>query len=242
LVALGAAIQAGVLSGTVKDVLFLDVAPLTLGIETVDGHLSSRPTGGAVTPIIRRNTTLPTRQSRLLSTAEDDQTSVEIHVVQGEQRQAAEATSLARFTLDGIPPAPRGSAQIEVTFDLDADSRLHVLARETATGRAEGVVVQPSSGLSAAEVARLTREAARAAAADRQRRRLIAWRDDAERVLHLATQRLAEDTALDADHRAGLERRLATLQAALAGSELGPLREAVAGMTGALGEAIEGPG
>ena len=139
-VAVGAAIQAGVLKGDVKDVLLLDVTPLSLGVETK---------GGVMTALIPRNTTIPTRKSEIFSTAEDNQTQVEIHVLQGERPLASENKSLGRFILDGIPPAPRGTPQIEVTFDIDANGILHVSAKDKATGKEQKVVIEPVSGLSA---------------------------------------------------------------------------------------------
>ena len=151
-VALGAAIQAGVLGGEVKDVLLLDVTPLTLSIETL---------GGVATPLIERNTTIPTKKSQIFSTAADGQTSVEIHVLQGERPMAADNKTLGKFILDGIPPAPRGIPQIEVTFDIDADGILHVSAQDKATGREQSITITASSGLSKDEVERMVQEAER---------------------------------------------------------------------------------
>ena len=149
-VAVGAAIQAGVLGGEVKDILLLDVTPLTLSIETL---------GGVATPQIERNTTIPTRRSQIFSTASDSQTQVEIHVLQGERPMAADNKSLGKFILDGIPPAPRGVPQIEVTFDIDANGILNVTARDKATGRSQHITITASSGLSEAEVEQMRKDA-----------------------------------------------------------------------------------
>jgi molecular chaperone DnaK len=156
-VAVGAAVQAGVLGGDVKDVLLLDVTPLSLGVETK---------GGVMTTLIPRNTTIPTRKSEIFSTAEDNQGQVEIHVLQGERPLAAENKSLGRFILDGIPPAPRGTPQIEVTFDIDANGILHVSAKEQSSGKEQKVVIEPVSGLSQTEIDRMVKEAEQHASDD----------------------------------------------------------------------------
>ncbi len=161
-VALGAAIQAGVLKGEVKDVLLLDVTPLTLSIETL---------GGVATPLIERNTTIPTKKSQIFSTAADGQTQVEIHVLQGERPMAADNKTLGRFILDGIPPAPRGIPQIEVTFDIDADGILHVAAQDKATGREQSITITASSGLTKDEIDRMVREADQHRQDDQKRKR-----------------------------------------------------------------------
>jgi molecular chaperone DnaK len=182
-VAIGAAIQAGVLGGEVKDVLLLDVTPLTLSIETM---------GGVATPLIERNTTIPTRRSEVFSTAGDNQPQVEIHVVQGERPLAADNKSLGRFILDGIPPAPRGVPQIEVTFDLDANGILKVTARDRSSGRSQNITLAASSGLSSAELEQMRREAAAYADQDRRQRDLIEIRNQADNMIYTAI-RLQQD-------------------------------------------------
>ncbi|HET7035924.1 MAG TPA: molecular chaperone DnaK [Thermomicrobiaceae bacterium] len=182
-VAVGAAIQAGVLQGEVKDVLLLDVTPLTLSIETL---------GGVATPLIERNTTIPTRKSQIFTTATDNQTQVEIHVVQGERPMASENRSLGRFILDRIPPSPRGVPKIEVTFDIDANGILNVTARDQATGREQKITITASSGLTEDEIKRMVHEAESHAEEDRKRREAIELRNQAEAMAYQAEQTLNE--------------------------------------------------
>lgn len=182
-VAIGAAIQAGVLGGEVKDILLLDVTPLTLSVETL---------GGIATPLIERNTTIPTRKSQIFSTASDNQSQVEIHVVQGERPMAADNKSLGRFILDGIPPAPRGVPQIEVTFDIDANGILKVTAQDKATGRSQHITITASSGLSEAEVERMRKEAELHAEEDRKRKELIEARNLADNAAYAAEKLLRD--------------------------------------------------
>ncbi len=184
-VAVGAAIQAGVLGGEVKDILLLDVTPLTFSIETM---------GGVATPQIERNTTIPTRKSQIFSTASDGQTQVEIHVMQGERPMAVDNKSLGKFMLDGIPPAPRGIPQIEVTFDIDANGILKVTALDKATGRSQHITITASSGLSKEEVERMRKEAEANAETDRKRRDLIDARNTADNSIY-AAERLLKDYA-----------------------------------------------
>ncbi|HDN78949.1 MAG TPA: molecular chaperone DnaK, partial [Chloroflexi bacterium] len=174
-VAVGAAIQAGVLAGEVKDVLLLDVTPLTLSVETL---------GGIATPIIPRNTTIPVRKSQIFSTATDNQTQVEIHVVQGERPMAADNKTLGRFILDGIPPAPRGVPKIEVTFDIDADGILHVSAKDMATGREQKITITASSGLTEEEIERMVKEAQEYAEQDRRKKELAEARNQADALIY----------------------------------------------------------
>jgi molecular chaperone DnaK len=182
-VAIGAAIQAGVLGGEVKDILLLDVTPLTLSVETL---------GGVATPLIERNTTIPTRKSQIFSTASDNQSQVEIHVLQGERPMAMDNKSLGRFILDGIPPAPRGLPQIEVTFDIDANGILKVTAQDKATGRSQHITITASSGLSDSEVERLRRDAEQHADEDRKRKELIEARNNADNAVYTAEKALRE--------------------------------------------------
>ena len=182
-VAIGAAIQAGVLGGEVKDILLLDVTPLTLSIETL---------GSVATPQIERNTTIPTRRSQIFSTASDSQTQVEIHVLQGERPMATDNKSLGKFILDGIPPAPRGVPQIEVTFDIDANGILKVTAQDKATGRSQHITITASSGLSDAEVEKMRKDAESHAEEDRKRRELIEARNNADNTVYAAEKALRE--------------------------------------------------
>ena len=180
-VAIGAAVQAGVLAGDVKDVLLLDVTPLTLGIETL---------GGVMTPLIERNTTIPTRKSQVFSTASDGQASVEVHVLQGERAEARLNKSLNRFVLDGIPVAPRGVPQVEVTFDIDANGILNVSATDKATGKVQHITITASSGLSDDEIEQMVRDAEAHADEDRKRRELIGVRNSADTLLYSAEKSL----------------------------------------------------
>jgi molecular chaperone DnaK len=226
-VAVGAAIQAGVLGGEVKDILLLDVTPLTLSIETL---------GGVATPQIDRNTTVPTRRSQTFSTASDSQTQVEIHVLQGERPMAADNKSLGKFILDGIPPAPRGVPQIEVTFDIDANGILHVTAKDKATGRSQHIAITASSGLSEAEVEKMRQDAETHAEEDRRRKELIEARNQADNVAYAAEKALKEHgDKLPAELKAEIEAKVADVRTKAQA-------ESVADITAAsqsLGEAIQ---
>jgi len=203
-VAIGAAIQAGVLAGEVKDILLLDVTPLTLGIETL---------GGVATPLIERNTTIPVRKSQIFSTAADMQTQVEVHVIQGERPMAADNKTLGRFILDGIPPAPRGVPQIEVTFDIDADGILHVSAKDKATGREQKITITASSGLSKDEVDKMVKEAQRFAEEDRKRKEEVEIRNNADSALYQSEKMLRDlGDKVPADIKAEVEAKINALK------------------------------
>ena len=217
-VAVGAAIQAGVLKGEVKDVLLLDVTPLSLGVETQ---------GGVMTKLIPRNTTIPARKTEVFSTAEDNQTAVEIHVLQGERELARDNKSLGRFRLEGIPPAPRGVPQIEVTFDIDANGILNVTARDKASGREQKITITASSGLSKEEVDRMVREAELHAQEDRQRREEIETRNRADSMAYQAERTLQEmGDRIPANLRSEVEDKIKAVRDALAGSDLTRVRSA----------------
>ncbi|ONF43246.1 molecular chaperone DnaK [Marinobacter lutaoensis] len=210
-VAMGAAIQAAVLSGDVKDVLLLDVTPLTLGIETM---------GGVATPLIEKNTTIPTKKSQIFSTAEDNQTAVTIHVVQGERKQASQNKSLGRFDLTDIPPAPRGVPQIEVTFDIDANGILNVSAKDKATGKEQSIVIKASSGLSDEEIEKMVRDAEANAEEDRKFEELVQARNQGDAMIHAVRKTLNEagDKVSDSE-KASIEAAIKDLEEALEGSD-----------------------
>ena len=206
-VALGAAIQAGVLRGEVKDVLLLDVTPLTLGIETL---------GGVSTALIPRNTTIPTSKSQVFSTAADNQSQVEIHVLQGERDMAADNNSLGQFILDGILPAPRGMPQIEVTFDIDANGILNVRAQDKGTGKEQRITIQAASGLSDSEIEQMQRDAEMHAEEDQKRREAVEIRNRADTTAYEANKILSDqEDKLDADLKSELEAKIAALRAVL---------------------------
>ncbi len=216
-VALGAAIQAGVLGGDVKDILLLDVTPLTLSVETL---------GGVATPMIERNTTIPISKTQVYSTAADNQTQVEIHVVQGERPLAADNKSLGRFILDGIPPAPRGVPQIEVTFDIDANGILNVSARDKATGKEQRITITASSGLSDAEIDRMVKEAEKYASEDAKRKERIEVRNHAETAVFNMEKFLRDyGDKLPEDAKTEAQKKMAAVNAAKEGEDVAHLRD-----------------
>jgi molecular chaperone DnaK len=225
-VAAGAAIQAGVLQGDVKDVLLLDVTPLSLGVETK---------GGVMTVLIPRNTTIPTRKSEIFSTAEDNQGQVEIHVLQGERPLASENKSLGRFILDGIPPAPRGAPQIEVTFDIDANGILHVSAKEQSSGKEQKVVIEPVSGLSQTEIDRLVKEAEQHASDDAQRREEAELRNRADNLAYAAEKLLRESgDRLPSELKLELDSGAQAVRRALDQNDMAAIRSAVPALESAM--------
>ncbi len=204
-VAIGAAIQAGILSGKIKkDIVLLDVTPLTLSVETL---------GGIATPIIERNTTIPVRRSKIFTTAEDNQTSVEIHIVQGERKMAADNISLGRFILDGIPPAPRGVPQIEVTFDIDADGILHVSAKDLGTGKEASIKITGSTRLSKEEIDRMIKEAEKYAEEDKRRAEEAELRNKADALAYSSEKTLKQfHDKISADKRENAQRKINELR------------------------------
>ena len=217
-VAIGAAIQGAVLTGEVKDVLLLDVTPLSLGVETL---------GGVFTKLIERNTTIPTRKSEIFSTAADNQTSVDIHVLQGEREMASGNKSLGRFILDGIPPAPRGVPQIEVTFDIDANGILHVSAKDKATGREQSIRIEASSGLTEEEIDRMVKEAQMHAAEDKRRREEVDARNQADQTIYQTEKNLKEMAdRLNPDVKARIEAAVERTKQALKGKDIGEIKSA----------------
>ena len=226
-VAMGASIQGAVLAGDVKDVLLLDVTPLTLGIETM---------GGVATPLIEKNTTIPTKKSQVFSTAEDNQTAVTIHVVQGERKQAGENKSLGRFDLADIPPAPRGVPQVEVTFDLDANGILNVSAKDKATGKEQSIRITASGGLSDEDIENMVRDAEANAEADKKFEELITVRNTCDGMIHAAKKTLEEaGEHSTVDERAAIEAAISEAEEAMKGEDKDAIEAATAKITEATG-------
>jgi molecular chaperone DnaK len=230
-VAIGAGVQAGVLAGEVKDLLLLDVTPLSLGIETL---------GGVMTTLIPRNTTIPTRKSEIFSTAADSQTSVEVHVLQGERQLARDNRTLGRFQLVGLPPAPRGVPQIEVTFDIDANGMVNVSAKDRGTGKEQKITITSSSGLSKEEVDRMMKDAEVHAEEDRKRREEIEVRNRADQALYAGEKLLQEsgDKIAEGD-KAAVQSALDSLKSAMSANDVAAMNSAMESLTQAQHKAAE---
>ncbi|MFK7995521.1 MAG: molecular chaperone DnaK [Granulosicoccus sp.] len=230
-VAVGAAIQGGVLGGQVKDVLLLDVTPLSLGIETL---------GGVMTKLIDKNTTIPTKAQQVFSTADDNQTAVTVHVLQGEREIASTNKSLGRFDLADIPPAPRGVPQVEVTFDIDANGIMNVSARDKATGKQQSIVIKASSGLSDEEIESMVRDAEEHAEEDAKLRGLIDKRNQGEQLIHAAEKSIADlAEQLDEGEKADIEGKISELRTVLPGDDEAAIDEKISGLSEAAGKLAE---
>jgi len=228
-VAIGAAIQGGVLKGDVKDVLLLDVTPLTLGIETL---------GGISTPLIERNTTIPTRKSEIFSTAADNQPQVDIHVLQGERKMSGDNKTIGRFALDGIPPSQRGVPQIEVTFDIDANGILNVSAKDLGTGKEQKITITASSGLSDTDIEQMVQDADQHAEDDEQRREAAETRNQADSLAYGAEKMLSENSDKVSDEKKKpVESAIETLKGAIKDDDVERMKSAMEALNAALQEA-----
>lgn len=224
-VAVGASIQAGVLGGEVKDVLLLDVTPLSLGVETL---------GGVMTVLIERNTTVPIKKSEIFSTAEENQTAVDVHVLQGERPMAVDNMSLGRFRLEGIPPAPRGIPQVEVTFDIDANGILNVTARDKASGKEQKVTITASTNLTKEEIEHKVREARENESEDRKRRELVEARNAADNLAYQTEKTLHELGDRAPSHeRMNIETKISALREAAKGSDVAGIKRQTEGLQNA---------
>lgn len=228
-VAVGAAIQGGVLGGEVTNVLLLDVTPLSLGIETL---------GGVTTKLIEKNTTIPTRKSEIFSTASDSQTSVEIHVLQGEREMALDNRTLGRFHLDGIPPAPRGVPQIEVTFDIDANGILHVSAKDRATNKEQSIRIEASTGLTKEEIEKMVNDAKSHAADDKKKREVIDARNTADQLIYQTEKHIKENAdKLDGETKNKLQAGVDRLKEAIKGQSIDEIKSATEALNQLWGQA-----
>ena len=232
-VALGAAVQAGVLAGDVRDVLLLDVIPLSMGIETL---------GGVATKLVERNTTIPASKSQTFSTAADNQTSVEIHIVQGERPMASDNKSLGRFILDGIPPSPRGMPQVEVTFDIDANGILNVKAMDKASGKVQSIRIEASSGLKDEDIKKMQADAEVHAEEDKKKRELVDVKNTAEMIIYTAEKALKDnDAKIPEDVKKSVNEKITTLRGVKDGTDEGAIKKATEELSGEMskiGEAM----